>query len=100
MAVLYDVLMPEGVSIELLDEVSADMGVETDKPKGLVLHVHFLTNGRARIVDVWESTEDYDAFNRDRLMPAMQKATERHGMNLDGPAPEATISEVLGIVRG
>lgn len=52
------------------------------------------------VVDVWESTEDYDAFSRDRLGPALQKVAQRHGMSLDGPGPETTITEVQGIVIG
>jgi hypothetical protein len=100
MAVIYDQTLPEGVPVEMLDEVTSEMGVDNDPPAGLILHTHFSENGRARIMDVWESKEAYEAFGQDRLRPAMQAVAERHGITLDGREPETTIHEVLRLVKG
>ncbi len=99
MAVLLDQTMPEGVDVSMLDEVSAEMGVEKNPPAGLVVHVHFMEKGRARVIDVWESRQQYDQFNQDRLGPAIQKVLERRGVTMEGQ-PDASFTEVAGIVRG
>jgi len=101
MAVLLEQMMPEGVGMEMLDEVSVEMGVEKDPPAGVVVHVHFMQNGRARIVDVWDSAEAFEKFNQERLRPAVQRVLERHGMTVeDAPQPETSIVEVHAIVKG
>lgn len=99
MAILLDQTMPEGVDSGMLDEVSAEMGVEKDPPAGLVVHVHLMENGRARVVDVWESQEAFDVFARDRLGPAIQKVMDRRGATMVGE-PQTTITEVDAVVTG
>jgi hypothetical protein len=101
MAVLMRQTMPEGVTVEVLDAVTQEMGVANDPPDGLVVHVHYEQDGRTHIVDVWESADAYETFSVDRLMPAMQKVAEQHGLSAppaDGAAPD--IIDVPGIVRG
>ena len=98
MAVLLEQIMPEGVSLEMIDEVTAEMGVAQDMPRGAVVHTHFLRDGRVRVVDVWDSVDDYEAFAKERLGPALQKVAERNGASTDGPGPETTITEVHGFL--
>jgi hypothetical protein len=102
MAVLMRQTMPEGVSVDMLDAVTEEMGVRENPPDGLVVHVHFEEDGRAQVVDVWDSPEAYQRFADERLMPAMQKVAEQHGGPAapppDGAAPDMV--EVTGIVRG
>ena len=62
MTVLLEQIMPEGVTIEFLDEVTAEMGVDENLPDDFVVHVHFMRDGRAHIVDIWDSEEAYAAF--------------------------------------
>jgi hypothetical protein len=101
MAVVLQQVMPEGVGMEMLDEVTAEMGVENDPPAGLVVHVHFVQDGRAHIVDVWDSVQDFEAFNKARLEPAVARVMERNGMTMEGaPEPETSILDVHAIVRG
>jgi hypothetical protein len=55
------------------DAVSARVGVDSDPPEGLILHsVGFGEDGTFRIYDVWESEEQADRFENERLMPAMR----------------------------
>jgi hypothetical protein len=100
MAVLMNQVMPEGVNVDLLDEVTAEMGVDKDPPNGLVVHVHFEENGRTRIVDVWDSVDAYETFARDRLGPAMGRVAQRHGLSLDASMREPSVVEVASVVRG
>jgi hypothetical protein len=66
MAVLIEDVFPAGVTIELLDAVTDEMGVDGNLPAGGVMHAHFEREGRAHGVDVWDSVEAYDSFVRQR----------------------------------
>jgi hypothetical protein len=52
MAVLIEDVFPVGVTIELLDAVTDEMGVDVKLPPGGILHLHFEKGGRAHGVDV------------------------------------------------
>jgi len=85
----------------LLDEVTRQMGVETDPPDGLIVHTHFDEGGRIRVIDVWESPDKFESFRDRRLMPAMQKVAADSGLDMtQAPQPETTMTEVAGLVRG
>lgn len=99
MPVLLEQVMPEGVDVSMLDEVTAEMDAHNDPPAGLIVHVHFMENGRARIVDVWESAEAFDQFAEARLQPAIGKVSERRGITM-GAQPETSIAEVATVVKG
>ena len=59
------------VGPEEYDRVNAEIG---DDPEGLILHTSSQKpDGRMRIVDVWESKEAYERFERETLMPAMER---------------------------
>lgn len=101
MTVIMQMTMPEEMTPEFLDEVTREMGVDTDPPAGLIVHTHFQDGGRTRVVDVWDSQEEFDAFQEGRLMPAMQKVAAGHGMDMSqAPQPEPSIVRVHGVVKG
>jgi hypothetical protein len=101
MTVVMQQTMPEGTTVELLDEVTQQMGVETKPPAGLMVHTHFLRDGHVEVIDVWDSEDAYAAFRDQTLMPAMQKVAAKHGMDMSqGPLPETTFTTVSGLVRG
>ncbi len=99
MAVLLRQVMPAGVDVGMLDEVTDEMGVAKNPPSGLVVHVHFMENDRVNVVDVWDSAEALEAFRSDRLMPAIQKVFEKRGVSMDAQ-PESSLIEVPSILRG
>jgi hypothetical protein len=101
MTVVMQQTMPEGTTLELLDEVTRQMGVETDPPDGLIVHTHFDEGGRIRVIDVWESPDKFESFRDKRLMPAMQKVAADSGLDMtQAPQPETTMTKVAGLVRG
>ena len=59
------------------DQLNAEM---PDDPSGLILHTASRTDGGMRIIDVWQSEDDYRRFEREQLMPAMGR--------LGWPAPD------------
>jgi hypothetical protein len=68
----YCLEMP-GVTEETAKKVDQEVG---DAPiAGLVAHVSGPTATGWRIIDVWESEEDYHCFETDRLNPAREIAT-------------------------
>jgi hypothetical protein len=99
MAVILEQVMPEGVSLQMLDEVTDEMNADQDPPEGILFHVHFEQDGSVRIVDVWESKEAYETFRDARLLPAMQAVLQRHGGG-EPPQAEESITSVHRVVRG
>ena len=100
MAVLIEDVFPVGITIELLDAVTDEMGVDADLPPGGILHVHFEKDGRAHGVDGWDSIETYEQFVESTLMPAMGKVAAARGLDPSKMGePEVTITEVHRLVR-
>jgi hypothetical protein len=100
MTVLIEDVFPVGVTIELLDAVTDEMGVDAGLPPGGILHVHFEKDGRAHGVDVWDSVEDYERFVESTLMPAMGKIAAARGLDPSKMGePEVTITEVHRLVH-
>jgi hypothetical protein len=100
MTVLIEDVFPAGVTVELLDAVTDEMGVDANLPAGGILHVHFEKDGRAHGVDVWESVEVYEQFVQSTLLPAMGKVAVARGLDPSKMGePEVTITEVHRLVR-
>jgi hypothetical protein len=62
MAVLIENVFPVGITNEVLDAVTDEMGVDFELPPGGILHVHFEKDGRAHGIDVWDSSEAHEQF--------------------------------------
>ena len=45
---------------------------EGDLPQGAILHVSWFEDG-LRVLDVWESQQDFERFGNERLMPKLQE---------------------------
>jgi len=100
MAVLIEDVFPDGVTIEFLDAVTDEMGVDVELPPGGILHLHFEKDGRAHGVDVWDSIEAYEQFVQSTLMPVMGKVAAERGLDPSKMGePEVTITEVHRLVR-
>ena len=57
------------------DAVRDQLGVEANPPEGLIVHTAgFDEGGRVfRIFDVWETREQAERFQQERLMPIVEK---------------------------
>jgi hypothetical protein len=100
MTVLIEDAIPLGVTIELLDAVTDEMGVDATLPPGGIMRVHFERDGRAHGVDVWDSVEAYEQFVQSTPMPAMGKVATARGFDPSKLGePEVTITEVHRLVR-
>lgn len=50
------------------------LGVVSNPPAGVVLRLAGPTKSGWRVISVWDSQEEFEAFRRDRLEPALQAA--------------------------
>jgi hypothetical protein len=101
MTVIMQQTMPEGTTLEFLDEVTQQMGVETDPPAGLVVHTHFVEGGHVQIVDVWDSQEAYERFEESLLGPTLERVAAKRGLDMSqAPPGTATFMPVGGLVKG
>jgi hypothetical protein len=102
MASIMKQVLPEGATLELLDAVTEEMGVDADPPKGMIVHVHYAENGQTHIFDIWESEADYRDFADNRLGPAMAKVIQAQGAALPEPSGDGGPDVVPAhrVVRG
>ena len=89
------------VPIDVFDEVNQELGAIENPPAGLVVHfVHPVAGDGVRIVDVWMSEDDHDAFDAANDPPGvMARLLRQRGL---GP-PEFVSREVIeigGLVTG
>ena len=76
--------------------VNAQMDTEGNPPAGLIVHTGGpIGGGRLRVVDVWESAEQFESFVAERLGPTVAQV-----MGEGGPQPEVTIAELWDVIRG
>ena len=93
--------MPPDATLEMIEAVTNEMDVHAVPPSGLIVHTVVEVDGQLRIIDVWESQEDFDKFSESRLGPAFAAVAERMGVDLaQAGEPETKILEVLSIVHG
>ncbi len=59
------------ISREQYDKLHVELG--TEKPEGLIVHVAGESGSGVRIIDVWESKQQFELFQSERLGPAMHK---------------------------
>ena len=83
-----------------VEQVSTQMGVRENPPAGLLIHIATEEEGGVRIVDVWESQADYDAFEESRLNPAIASVAAANGMEVPADGPRPAFTEAFDVVVG
>ena len=59
------VMVSHAPSRDLYEQVAAEAHIDADRPQGLIIHTASETaDGRVRIVDVWESEQHVEEFER------------------------------------
>jgi len=76
------------------DAIQAKAGVRENPPNGLIVHTLGQVEGQWQSIDIWESAEDADRFERS-LEP---HARQVHGESFSG-FPEHTTYEAQKIIR-
>jgi hypothetical protein len=89
MAVVMRMEWPE-VTAEQYEEARKVVHWEDDVPAGAIFHVAFFDEGGFKVVDVWESEEDFQTFAETRLMPGIEP------LGIEGQ-PKVTFAPVQAI---
>jgi hypothetical protein len=63
----------DGVTPEQYDAARDEVKWEIDAPDGAISHVAWFEDGAIRVIDVWESGEQFQTFVEQRLMPGTAK---------------------------
>lgn len=66
-----------GGTAEQYDAVNAQMGVEDDRPDGLIFHAAGPIADGWGVLDFWESREHFDRFFESRIGPAIAELGDR-----------------------
>lgn len=98
MTVLLEQHLP--VPREMIEAVSAHMGVLENPPAGLICHVAVAEGDGVRVVDIWNSQADFEAFAASRLGPAVEAVAAASGRPAPAEMPPVTFSEAFDLVRG
>lgn len=93
MAQAYLLEIP-GVTADQLAAVNRELGSDAKAP-GLVVHTEGPMEGGMRVVDVWESQEQFDTFARTKLAPAFQAA----GVPFPADLQPKLVWEVTGLIK-
>ena len=65
---------PAGMTAEQYDNVGRKLEDGGDwPPQGLLAHVCFGSSGNLHVSEVWESRDQFDRFNEERLPPRSPK---------------------------
>ncbi len=63
-----------GVTQEQYNRLISDVGLDANPTAGLILHVSGFSEGALRVLDIWDSPQAFERFQKDRLMAAVQNA--------------------------
>ena len=73
------------------DEVERRLDLDNNKPDGLLIHTAAdIGDGMLRVVDVWESAEQFNAFNEGTLMPIVVEVMGEPPAETEPAPPEIT----------
>lgn len=85
---------PQSLTADVYDAVSSRLNLVTDHPLGLISHAAGEADGSWHIVEIWESEDFAEQFDRERLVPAIEAVT---GQPPPGNAPTVAF-ELRGLV--
>ena len=81
-----------GGTQKMYDDVMADLALE-GVPEGGICHVAAPMEGGWRVLDVWESQEQFERFFEEHLGAALQKA----GVPMTNPPRFAPVHNVMSV---
>jgi hypothetical protein len=86
MAVAIELVF-KGATLAQYDQVMKAMEIGDTAPEGALFHWVAATGDGIKVVDVWETQEQFDAFAGSQIMPNVQAAGIQS-------APEVTVHEL------
>jgi hypothetical protein len=86
-----------GVGQEMYDAVNDRINAEATPPAGLIVHTSGATEGGWRIVDVWESAEQFERFSEERVRPAVIAWAEESGA--EPVMPDTAVWQLHDVIK-
>ncbi|HME01708.1 MAG TPA: hypothetical protein VKG38_01585 [Solirubrobacteraceae bacterium] len=68
---------PQSLTGYVYDAISIELDLGRDHPLGLIAHAAGEADGSWHIVEIWESEDFAQRFDRERLVPAIEAVTGR-----------------------
>jgi hypothetical protein len=78
----------------MYDAVNAKIDMGANPPAGLIVHTAGEVDGQWQVVDVWETREDAERFDNERLIPAITEVAGPGGPR----GPQMTVYEAHNVV--
>src|SRR5262245_53312657 len=63
-----------GVTPDQYNQVMRTLDLDKNPPNGEIFHVVGFTSGTMRVLDIWESQQSFEKFQKERINAAVQKA--------------------------
>jgi hypothetical protein len=63
-----------GLTQDQYNQIMRALDLDSNPASGAILHVAGFTAGTLHVLDIWESQQAFETFQKDRLMAAVQKA--------------------------
>jgi hypothetical protein len=93
------VMVSHAPSRDLSEQVAAEAHTDAERPDGLIIHTASETaDATVRIVDVWESQQHVDEFERTRLVPAFE-AIGAPGVHRNARSPSRSTSSANALAN-
>jgi hypothetical protein len=93
MAIAYVQDLPNATQ-ELYDAIVRELGGDAIAPAGLIVHAAGPHGDGWRIIDIWESQEALETFDRELLGPARERVFAAMNIVPAGPAPTSDIMQI------
>lgn len=82
------VVIGGAASREHYERVVSALDIENNRPQGLILHAASETGDGVQVLNVWESREAADDFERTRLLPAFESSGVMNEVPNPPPPPQ------------
>jgi hypothetical protein len=69
------IVQPPLLTAEVYDAVSRELQLATEHPLGMISHAAGVSGECWQIVEIWDSEDYAQRFDRDRLVPAIEAVT-------------------------
>ena len=69
-------------------------GVGAERPPGLIAHIAYKTGSGLRYIDVWQTKDDHEAFEHNRLHPAVHPIL-KDMLGFVPPEPSRTMLDLV-----
>jgi len=71
-------------------------GIGPEQPPGMIAHLAYRTEGGLRYVDVWQTKDDWEAFEHGRVHPVVHPLLEEM-LGFVPPEPPRTLLDVVDV---